>query len=283
MSRITPIYGQLTRALGADLSEATYRAQTVFHAGLVVERYLPSVVQDRGLHPQFNSEDKSPWLRTFAKKASEAWKAGDAPWRKWAERHEEMLNGWTGIEKFVLRPRWRWVIGLGNQTILETGITLHHTYGVPFIPGSALKGLAQALAELEPPTGVDADMKRAIFGEQDRTEKDRAGEVVFLGAMPAKDSPPRLVVDVMTPHCPKYYAGSRDNPLEIEDPSPVPFLCVAGGEYQVAVAPRRSATALSIVKTASELCKTALKDMGIGSKTAKGYGYFLELQQKKGG
>src|SRR3954453_22283347 len=40
----------------------------------------------------------------------------------------------------------RMVVGLGAESILETSITLHRTYGVPIIPGSALKGLAAAAA-----------------------------------------------------------------------------------------------------------------------------------------
>src|ERR1700680_515711 len=36
----------------------------------------------------------------------------------------------------------RLIVGLGSENVLETGIRLHHTYGLPVIPGSALKGLA---------------------------------------------------------------------------------------------------------------------------------------------
>lgn len=38
---------------------------------------------------------------------------------------------------------WRLVIGLGNPNPLETSLTLHPQYGVPLIPGSAVKGLAR--------------------------------------------------------------------------------------------------------------------------------------------
>src|SRR5206468_143499 len=42
--------------------------------------------------------------------------------------------------------RGRMVVGLGAENVLETAVTLHHTYGVPYIPGSALKGLTAAYA-----------------------------------------------------------------------------------------------------------------------------------------
>lgn len=38
---------------------------------------------------------------------------------------------------------WRMVIGLGGAQVLETGMTLHHIYGIPYIPGSAVKGIAR--------------------------------------------------------------------------------------------------------------------------------------------
>src|SRR5208282_6501432 len=36
----------------------------------------------------------------------------------------------------------RLVVGLGSENVLKMGLRLHHTYGTPIIPGSALKGLA---------------------------------------------------------------------------------------------------------------------------------------------
>ena len=51
---------------------------------------------------------------------------------------------------------WRMVIGLGNPNPLETSLTLHPQYGVPIIPGSAVKGLARhgRLREIGEEVGV---------------------------------------------------------------------------------------------------------------------------------
>jgi len=38
---------------------------------------------------------------------------------------------------------WRMVIGLGASHPQETSMTLHHIYGIPYIPGSAIKGVAR--------------------------------------------------------------------------------------------------------------------------------------------
>ena len=40
---------------------------------------------------------------------------------------------------------YRLVIGMGHSSLFENGLLFHHTYGVPYIPGESLKGLARAV------------------------------------------------------------------------------------------------------------------------------------------
>ncbi len=47
---------------------------------------------------------------------------------------------------FTAGPEWRFVAGLGRESVLETGFAFHRVYGFPYVPGSALKGLTQAYA-----------------------------------------------------------------------------------------------------------------------------------------
>jgi CRISPR-associated protein Cmr6 len=68
-------------------------------------------------------------------------------------RHEAMLK-WYKQRDFAMRhieakPVWRFVVGLGAAHVLETGITLHRLFGLPIIPGSALKGAARTWALLK--------------------------------------------------------------------------------------------------------------------------------------
>ena len=42
--------------------------------------------------------------------------------------------------KLKVEPQWRFVIGLGSESIHETAITLHHVYGIPYIPAEAEEG-----------------------------------------------------------------------------------------------------------------------------------------------
>lgn len=51
---------------------------------------------------------------------------------------------------------WRMIVGMGNPNPLETSLALHPQYGIPLIPGSAVKGLTRSgrLLEIGEETGV---------------------------------------------------------------------------------------------------------------------------------
>ncbi len=59
---------------------------------------------------------------------------------------EKLLDGLYNnleIKTFKLKTRSRLIVGLGDESVYETSIRLHRNYGVPYIPGSALKGVAK--------------------------------------------------------------------------------------------------------------------------------------------
>ncbi len=118
---------------------------------------------------------------------------------------------------FTGEADWRIVVGLGGESVLETDITLHHLYGIPFIPGSALKGLTRAYAAMEEPAYfvVDAKdegkLKPSLKEETDHEDikemfgtQEHAGTVIFFDAMP-ENGANTFVVDIMNPHYPDYY------------------------------------------------------------------------------
>jgi CRISPR-associated protein Cmr6 len=164
----------------------------------------------------------------------------------------------------------RMVVGLGAESVLETSIALHRTYGVPYIPGSALKGLAAAAAhkQLQDPrwhkTGEDGkigEWHRVLFGDQ-----ESSGYVTFHDALwvPEGGTLP-LDLDVMTVHHPDYYQGEAP-PADWDNPNPIAFVS-ARGKYLLAVTgPEEWAEA------AMEILRDALEKDGIGAKTAAGYG-----------
>lgn len=160
----------------------------------------------------------------------------------------------------------RIVIGTGNENVLETAVTLHRTYGVPYLPGSALKGLTAAFARryYGDKWGKQSREYRIVFGDT-----DESGCIIFFDALPFYQ--PRLLHrDVLTPHHPKYYQpGSIVPPADWDDPNPVPFLS-ATGEYLVALAaPQGGESWLDIV---FGMLGEALKELGVGAKTSSGYG-----------
>ena len=177
--------------------------------------------------------------------------------------------------KGPLSTAGRLVIGLGGENVLETGLTLNHTYGTPMIPGSALKGLAahycdQAWGAADERFKLGGECSRAIFG----TTED-SGHIIFHDAWITPDSlEGSLQPDVMTPHHVDYYSDEtgRTPPTDFDDPKPVTFLSVVG-TFCVAVScdvpgPDGEEWADRVFGLLSD----ALQEWGIGGKTNAGYG-----------
>lgn len=96
-----------------------------------------------------------------------------------------------------------------------------------------------------------------------------AGKVIFFDAVPADPAKLVLDLDVMNPHYSLYYQGGHTPPADYLDPVPVFFLAIApGSEFLFAVASRDS----SLAETAHMWLQAALREMGVGAKTAAGYG-----------
>src|SRR5947199_5305127 len=59
------------------------------------------------------------------------------------ERWQEMLKAYSVTTQMRrVKVKGRMIVGLGSESVLETSICLHRIYGMPYIPGSVLKGLA---------------------------------------------------------------------------------------------------------------------------------------------
>lgn len=167
--------------------------------------------------------------------------------------------------------RGRLVVGLGGESVLETSIALHRTWGVPYLPGSALKGLAARAARqrLDPPWERESEPYRVLFGEQ-----ETAGYLTFHDALwcpfdrrtGAMLTALPLHLDVMTVHHRHFYAGEPVPPADWDDPVPVPFL-TAHGTYQLALTGPPAWAELGW-----KILAEALLHDGLGAKTTAGYG-----------
>ena len=212
----------------------------------------------------------------------------EAAFTRW---HKAMSS--TGAWGFRARTSGKLIVGLGADSVLETSITLHHTYGVPHIPGSALKGLASSFGhqlylrnnsdawyrEFKGGATIRGEAQRLLFGDE-----RKEGGIVFYDAMPL----PRqwgLYPDVITPHHHGYYQTGKEPslPTDCDEPRPVPFLA-AGGIFCffVGLSPSSKANLEekereALLKLATELLQAALREEGVGAKTSSGYGRFEDF------
>lgn len=168
----------------------------------------------------------------------------------------------------------RLAIGLGLESVLETSISLHRVYGLPFIPGSSLKGMAAAFvrnyggSEWE----KDHELYSTVFGDD-----ERAGFISFYDALYVPGSGFKtnaLYADVMTSHHPDYYGEKKINtdlvlPADWDSPNPVPFISATGRFLIALSAPEGCEDWLNLT---FEILGFALKYEGVGAKTSSGYG-----------
>jgi CRISPR-associated protein Cmr6 len=218
------------------------------------------------------------------------------------ERWSQMT---TNATRFQMEAQGRIIVGLGGKGALEFGLTLHPVTGLPYIPGSALKGLCRNYALLliaeqlkiepdsEPLQRLDEQIAnhaedlgiqqaltyRSIFGTQ-----AEAGHCVFHDAVPTGvPTTGRLfVVEVMTPHFRRYYESQGgDAPHDGDEPNPVSYLSVAeGSRFGFAVGTRRGIPPnLDYRRQARDWLRAALNELGIGAKTAAGYGVFRAIEK----
>ena len=226
-------------------------------------------------------------------------------------RNTDLLFRHPAAENVRLRLRGRLVINQAGGALENSGLCLHRFLGIPYIPGSAVKGvtrhyawekwneapeeeklvLAEKIAKnfgfpTEDPKGESKldDYLRKKKPDEYTQETVFSGAVSFLGGVP--EDFPRLVKDIVTPHHLKYYAEDANylnqyNGLaqDNEPPIPNPFLAVESGTRFVF-------QLLLLKSTEGDLawCKDmlvhALRYNGIGSKTSAGYGWFDDGKTK---
>ncbi len=170
----------------------------------------------------------------------------------------------------------RLITGLGSESVLETGLRLHYTYGTPLLPGSGLKGLAAHYAaavwgEKDSKWKEHEEYHRVVFGTQ-----DDAGHARFEDGWILPESlATALQRDVMTPHHGDYYmadaADDKTAPTDFDDPIPVAYLSVKG-HFRVVVEWDAEQNAAGWAALVLGLVTEALKNWGFGGKTSSGYG-----------
>ncbi|MDI6861167.1 MAG: type III-B CRISPR module RAMP protein Cmr6 [Caldisericia bacterium] len=214
------------------------------------------------------------------------------------KRRENLINllknNGFNVKNFQSICPWHLIIGLGGVHPQETSMTLHHIYGIPYIPGSAVKGVTkhwavlkfaeqkmnkdnksfedaveQISSDLEKGNELDLEIGNIKFGELIKifgTQKHQ-GKVYFIDAYPVSDI--NLKIDIMNPHYPDYYSGKQP-PADWQNPKPVEFLTVEKTTFRFYLISQDN----SLLQKSEVLLKEALEKFGIGAKTSLGYGIF---------
>lgn len=192
------------------------------------------------------------------------------PFVELARRQKVLAEAYPQRLRLDLELHGRLVIGMGQASVYDNGITLHPVFGCPYLPGSSLKGVTRRTYIDEYHGGQEADaladkdfcdlfgctgetlLERTdsdgnlVFRSKGKPETipvksfynnnkdlgDRRGRLIFFDVLPT--SAPRIVVDIVNPHYVPYYKDAKV-PADIYNPIPSNFLAVEGGEFSVVV------------------------------------------------
>ena len=198
--------------------------------------------------------------------------------------------------------------GLGNEHPLENGFAFLNPYGLPYLPGSGVKGVLRAAAqelargewgasdwsteqrhEVHDKKGkrlFDASDLDVLFGSEALDgENHLRGVLSFWDVIPQIEGN-SLMVDIMTPHQSHYYQGKdaagSSTPHDSGSPNPISFLTVPPGSgfaFHVVcnsaqldhLAPDLAANG-RWKQLLTEAFEHAFAWLGFGAKTSVGYG-----------
>lgn len=206
-----------------------------------------------------------------------------------------------GVEVVNLQAKLisRLVPGIGETSPLEVGMSFDRNSGIPYIPSSTIKGAVSYAYCInyvqdkqdpanDPYIKVNDDKLEfqteepgftLLFGSRESNSANRGG-FCFLDAY--AQTCPELVIDIMNPHFGSYYSGTNP-PVETESPIPIKFLAVEKGIVFNFRGFFLNKKAVKYKDLLSKAFRTALTSLGLGAKTATGYGLFeIEKNYKLG-
>ena len=230
------------------------------HAGLWLDKFLKA---QKYLDKTAGEQARADLIRDLANiRVPKGYKTSFERWK------QSMIEDPT-IRLLRGKVEGRIAVGLGDRGSTEIGLSLHHTWGVPYIPGSALKGVtARAAHQL---TGDDrwkidkGEWSNELFGSN-----DEQGLVHFLDAKwDPKGGGKYLYKDILTSHHQDYYTKSQTfAPSDMDSPNPVSFISTTG-EFLIAI----QCSDAAWLNITEKFLIEGLATLGVGSKTSAGYGY----------
>jgi len=292
-----------------------------FNIGLAFHKYVPDI-----RFPEL-SERKRLWLQELSKR----WKFNENNLPNGhIYKHLKSSNNIDAVEQ-QLRKRLQMeveildmktaqplIVGLGEPSPYETGITLDFLTGLPIIPGSAVKGITRRAAilklawknrcqfgkefkekfgfELQSienaeyadlfPYGDEFDFVAQKIENDLRPNKfvevfgtqELKGQVIFIDAYPIRWSKGLFRVDVINPHYGPYYESKGGQP-PADWYNPVPVPYLT---VNTGVEYRfvLASKDEELLKKAVEWLKFALENIGVGAKGSQGYGVFKDVESE---
>jgi CRISPR-associated protein Cmr6 len=271
--------------------EMVSEVESACHPGLMMDKLLKGV------------PEKQEFTGDLARSVVAA--RGDGAVLKAALARREKTLKALGASIWTQKTVAPMALHLARAALLENAnVCLHRTYGFAYLPGSGLKGMARAWAEMvwlpaQPDRTAALRTIDRIFGfadtparkalverepgivrlRDDETKKpitEHTGTVVFHDAWPTQW--PKLAVDVLTTHHGGYYSA-KDTvvppPGDWEGPIPVNFLVIESGTlFHFALSGLGNRATEADLDLARGFLDGALAHRGAGGKTNTGYGYF---------
>ncbi|WP_006747396.1 RAMP superfamily CRISPR-associated protein [Thioalkalivibrio paradoxus] len=232
------------------------------HPGLLLQRGYPE-------HESGATATKTEYVERICRiPAGELYRRAYERWQRCTADPQRFAGA-------ILRLDSRLFIGLSAGGMLETGCAIHHSYGVPYIPGSSIKGVVSGFARAQ--SGFSPAACNELFGAAAQAGSPNpdglSGVIGFHDAWWVPDSATTpLVQEVVTSHHLEYY-GSEGGSDATDLDSPVPNAQVAVRGSFLFVIEGPGAAWLDLAR---DMLQAALQEHGIGAKTRAGYGYFSE-------
>ena len=191
------------------------------------------------------------------------------------------------VKTFLAESVSPFLTGTGIEHPLENGMAFLNPYGLPYLPGSSVKGTlrrsAEELAGIAPDINWDNNRGwtekavTALFGKEPTSRSDEAerGALTFWDVFPQCS---KLSVEIMNPHYNEYYQG-KTTPHDAGSPGPIYFLAVpekSGFAFHVHCDLHRLKDNVGLAEQWSILISSAFNHafewLGFGAKTAVGHG-----------
>ncbi|MBU0501414.1 MAG: type III-B CRISPR module RAMP protein Cmr6 [Gammaproteobacteria bacterium] len=243
--------------------EPLYRDAGNAHPGLLIQRGLPR-------HDKDNPKEKNDHIARICQIGHDHFY--QHAYERWQRHTQDRMR----FAQLAMKVETRLFIGLTAGGMLETGCAIHHSYGMPFIPGSSIKGVVSHHVRGTPFCQKRPEARALLFGADADPDSDhpegRSGILIFHDAWwkPGSAETPSAQ-EVVTTHHPAYYGESGAKPAtDFDSPVPNGQIAVRGSFLFTLEGPP------GWIDLGRDMLQEALTRQGIGAKTRGGYGFMVE-------